>query len=50
MLKSSLTNQVQTLNLQIARDKMHLQQILQRVPLHNISPRLSEDQADKWGN
>lgn len=49
MLKSNITNQVQTSHLQSVTDKKHLQQILQHVPLHNTSPRLSEDQADRRG-
>jgi len=46
-LKSNITNQELILHLQIVREKQHQPQILQHVPLHNISPRLSEDQADK---
>lgn len=48
-LKSNLTNPVLTSHLQSVTDKKHQQQILQHVPLHNISPILSEDQADNRG-
>lgn len=42
----STTHRVLILNLQIGTGRQHQPQIPQHVPLHNIFPKLNEDQAD----